>query len=115
MITDSFFTPWTHALACGLGIKNVVFSPLNVHGTLGLWNALENGLKGYENFVVENCAIDKVSWGVICNTFTGLEEEMLDHIKRRFLGHDRVWALGPFLPIGNDPLTASKKWGFLMP
>ncbi|KAF3455677.1 hypothetical protein FNV43_RR00318 [Rhamnella rubrinervis] len=111
MITDSFFTPWTHPLACRIGIRNVVFSPLNAHGTLGLWNALENGLKACENFVVENRAIDKVSWGVICNTFNELEEEKLDHIKRKVLGHDRVWALGPFLPIGNDPLTASKKCG----
>ncbi|KAF3455710.1 hypothetical protein FNV43_RR00352 [Rhamnella rubrinervis] len=42
-------------------IRNVVFSPLNAHGTLGLWNALENGLKACENFVVENRAIDKIT------------------------------------------------------
>lgn len=34
------------------------------------------------------------SWGLVFNTFRGLEGEYVDHL-RRLLGHERVWAVGP--------------------
>lgn len=37
------------------------------------------------------------SYGLIFNSFTELERVYLDYIKK-FLGHDRVWAVGPLLP-----------------
>ncbi|KAH7521348.1 hypothetical protein FEM48_Zijuj07G0023500 [Ziziphus jujuba var. spinosa] len=111
IITDSFFTTWTHPLASHLGIKNLAFSPLNAHGTLGWWKALENRLKNFEHFVVEGRVVDMVTWGVILNSFNELEEGMLEYLKKNVVGHDNIWAVGPFLPIGNDPLSASKKCG----
>lgn len=37
------------------------------------------------------------SYGLIINSFTELERVYLDYIKK-FLGHDRVWTVGPLLP-----------------
>ncbi|XP_074370829.1 UDP-glycosyltransferase 89B2-like [Apium graveolens] len=37
------------------------------------------------------------SYGLIFNSFTELEQVYLDYIKK-FLGHDRVWTVGPLLP-----------------
>ncbi|KAJ6813953.1 UDP-glycosyltransferase 89B2 [Iris pallida] len=34
------------------------------------------------------------SWGLVFNTFRGLEGEYVDHL-RGLLGHERVWAVGP--------------------
>ncbi|KAL3748669.1 hypothetical protein ACJRO7_009842 [Eucalyptus globulus] len=41
------------------------------------------------------------SWGIVVNSFDGLERAYLDHL-RKDLGHDRVWAVGPLLPAEGD-------------
>ncbi|KAJ4843866.1 hypothetical protein Tsubulata_039307 [Turnera subulata] len=41
------------------------------------------------------------SWGIVFNSFSELERVYLDHIKEQ-LGNDRVWAVGPLLPLGDD-------------
>ncbi|KAG6675798.1 hypothetical protein I3842_15G122900 [Carya illinoinensis] len=46
-----------------------------------------------ENIMVANM----MSWGLIFNSFAGLEGVYLEHLKRE-VGHDRVWAVGPVLP-----------------
>lgn len=112
MITDSFFTTWTHPLSCRLRIKNIAFLPFNAHGALGWWRALERRLNNFEHFLVEDHrVVDMVTWGVVLNSFGELEDEMLAHLRNNVVGHHRVWAVGPFLPLGNDPLSASKRCG----
>ncbi|KAI6683306.1 hypothetical protein NL676_029219 [Syzygium grande] len=41
------------------------------------------------------------SWGIVFNSFDGLERAYLDHIRKE-VGHDRVWAVGPLLPAEAD-------------
>jgi hypothetical protein len=43
------------------------------------------------------------AWGVVFNSFIDLELAYFDHVKKE-LGHERVWAVGPVLPIdsGSD-------------
>ncbi|GMN61698.1 hypothetical protein TIFTF001_030785 [Ficus carica] len=50
------------------------------------------------------------SWGLVINTFAGLEEVYLDHLKK-VLGHDRVWAVGPLKPIVDDDQTGPTNRG----
>ncbi|KAK3440376.1 hypothetical protein EUGRSUZ_B00652 [Eucalyptus grandis] len=41
------------------------------------------------------------SWGIVVNSFDGLERAYLDHLRKE-LGHDWVWAVGPILPAEGD-------------
>ncbi|XP_074315877.1 flavonol 3-O-glucosyltransferase UGT89B1-like [Silene latifolia] len=52
---------------------------------------------------IKKCFIDDMaSWGLVVNSFDGLERVYLDHLMD-VLGHDRVWAVGPLLsPRGID-------------
>ncbi|KAF8037483.1 hypothetical protein BT93_B0393 [Corymbia citriodora subsp. variegata] len=45
------------------------------------------------------------SWGIVFNSFDGLERAYLDHIRKE-VGHDRVWAVGPLLPAEGDDDSA---------
>ncbi|KAK7262701.1 hypothetical protein RJT34_30277 [Clitoria ternatea] len=49
-------------------------------------------------FSQENMLLNIDSWGVVFNSFLDLEQDYFDHIKKE-LGHQRVWALGPLLPL----------------
>ncbi|KAL9276344.1 hypothetical protein ACSQ67_026111 [Phaseolus vulgaris] len=49
-------------------------------------------------FFRENTLFNIDSWGVVLNTFTELEQVHIEHVKKD-LGHKRVWAVGPVLPI----------------
>ncbi|XP_061336690.1 flavonol 3-O-glucosyltransferase UGT89B1-like [Gastrolobium bilobum] len=46
----------------------------------------------------ENMLLNLDAWGVVFNSFTELERVYLDHVKKE-LGHERVWAVGPVLPL----------------
>ncbi|KAK1297397.1 UDP-glycosyltransferase 89B1 [Acorus calamus] len=45
-------------------------------------------------FVKKGMRDNNSSWGVIINSFEGMEGTYVDHLKRD-LGHNRVWAVGP--------------------
>ncbi|KAK1311051.1 UDP-glycosyltransferase 89B1 [Acorus calamus] len=45
-------------------------------------------------FVKKGMLDNVTSWGVIVNSFKGMDGIYVDHL-RRDLGHDRVWAVGP--------------------
>ena len=49
------------------------------------------------------------SWGLVINSFSELEGPYLDHLKK-VMGSDRVWAVGPLLPL-NDDLTGAVRRG----
>ncbi|XP_057440256.1 flavonol 3-O-glucosyltransferase UGT89B1 [Lotus japonicus] len=46
------------------------------------------------------------SWGLVVNSFSEFEKPYLDYLKKE-LGHDRVWAVGPLLPV-NDTFAAGR-------
>ena len=47
---------------------------------------------------IRNTMLDNMaSWGLVVNTFTELERVYIEYMKK-FMGHDRVWAVGPLLP-----------------
>nr|GMD34026.1 UDP-glycosyltransferase 89B2-like [Ipomoea batatas] len=39
-----------------------------------------------------------LSYGLVCNSFTELERVYFKHLME-YLGHDRIWAVGPLLPL----------------
>ncbi|KAJ4843868.1 hypothetical protein Tsubulata_039310 [Turnera subulata] len=45
------------------------------------------------------------SWGIAFNSFSDLERVYLNHMKEEF-GDDRVWAVGPLLPLGDETKSA---------
>ncbi|XP_052179440.1 flavonol 3-O-glucosyltransferase UGT89B1-like [Diospyros lotus] len=49
-------------------------------------------------------------WGAVINTFDEFERVYIDHLKKE-MGHDRVWAIGPLLPPGDDPIACSNRGG----
>ncbi|KAK1407383.1 hypothetical protein QVD17_38998 [Tagetes erecta] len=50
------------------------------------------------------------SWGIMYNTFEGLEGVYVDHMKK-YVGHDRVWAVGPLLPEEHGAIDVSGRGG----
>ncbi|GFZ16953.1 UDP-glucosyl transferase 89B1 [Actinidia rufa] len=50
------------------------------------------------------------SWGAVFNSFTELERVYMDHVKK-YMGHDRVWAVGPLLPADDDVMGPTKRGG----
>nr|AYA22044.1 UFGT41 [Fagopyrum tataricum] len=52
-------------------------------------------------FLRSNALDNSLSWGLVVNSFTHLEQPYLCHLKS-YLGHDRIWAVGPLLPDNPD-------------
>lgn len=50
------------------------------------------------------------SYGIIVNTFAEFEKPYLDYLKTE-LGHDRVWAVGPLLPVDQSSTMALQRGG----
>nr|POE60686.1 udp-glycosyltransferase 89b2 [Quercus suber] len=50
------------------------------------------------------------SWGIVFNSFTSLESVYFDHLKRE-VGHNRVWAVGPVLPLEGDLIGSATRGG----
>ena len=50
------------------------------------------------------------SWGLVINSFTELERVYLEHLRTE-LGHDRVWSVGPLLPLEDDVIGSSNRGG----
>ena len=57
----------------------------------------------YRNTMLDNMA----SWGLVVNTFTELERVYIEYMKK-FMGHNRVWAVGPLLPAADDDDDANR-------
>lgn len=47
------------------------------------------------------------SWGIVINTFTELESSYLDYMMKNG-GYDRVWPVGPLLPLDSDGPTKER-------
>ncbi|KAI3820916.1 hypothetical protein L1987_08470 [Smallanthus sonchifolius] len=50
------------------------------------------------------------SWGIVYNTFEKLEGVYIDYIKK-YMGHPRVWAVGPLLPEKDGPVAVTGRGG----
>nr|XP_023892536.1 UDP-glycosyltransferase 89B2-like [Quercus suber]POE60685.1 udp-glycosyltransferase 89b1 [Quercus suber] len=50
------------------------------------------------------------SWAIVFNSFASLESVYFDHLKRE-VGHNRVWAVGPVLPLEGDLIGSATRGG----
>ncbi|KAL2482786.1 UDP-glycosyltransferase 89B1 [Forsythia ovata] len=48
-------------------------------------------------FIKDGFRADVASYGIVINTFSGLEGVYLNYLSKE-LGHERVWSIGPLLP-----------------
>ena len=80
------------------------------------WRQLPSQYKNCEEgdpdweFSKNNMLDNFASWGLVVNSFTELERVYLDHLRTE-LGHDRVWAVGPLLPLEDDVVGSSSRGG----
>lgn len=56
-----------------------------------------HGDKAWE-FIRDSFRDNAASWGLVVNSFADMESVYLEHLKKE-MGHDRVWAVGPVLPV----------------
>ncbi|EEF47701.1 UDP-glycosyltransferase 89B2 [Ricinus communis] len=61
-------------------------------------------------FIKDSFRANLVSWGLVVNSFTELEEIYLDYFKKE-LGSDHVWAVGPLLPPHHDSISRQSERG----
>ncbi|XP_052179428.1 UDP-glycosyltransferase 89B2-like [Diospyros lotus] len=61
-------------------------------------------------FLKDGFRANVASWGLVVNSFSGLERAYLAHLKKE-LGHDRVWAVGPLLPSNDDQSGPTERGG----
>ncbi|KAJ0789932.1 putative UDP-glucuronosyl/UDP-glucosyltransferase [Helianthus annuus] len=73
----------------------------------------KNGDQDFEAFRTTILA-NMRSWGIVYNTFEGLEGVYVDHIKKQ-MGHDRVWAIGPLLPDEHGPMNSARTGSSAVP
>ncbi|KAI3820917.1 hypothetical protein L1987_08471 [Smallanthus sonchifolius] len=66
----------------------------------------KKGDQYFESFRMTMLANIK-SWGIVYNTFEGLEGVYIDHMKKQ-MGHNRVWAVGPLLPEEHGPMASAR-------
>ncbi|KAK7845375.1 udp-glycosyltransferase 89b1 [Quercus suber] len=80
------------------------------------WRQLPNQYKNCKEgdpdweFSKSNTLDNFASWGLVVNSFTELERVYLDHLRTE-LGHDRVWAVGPLLPLEDGVVGSSSRGG----
>ncbi|KAL9311666.1 Flavonol 3-O-glucosyltransferase UGT89B1 [Arabidopsis thaliana] len=65
-----------------------------------LYRSYVHGDPAWE-FIRDSFRDNVASWGLVVNSFTAMEGVYLEHLKRE-MGHDRVWAVGPIIPLSGD-------------
>lgn len=102
-------------MARRLGIRRLGFAPVHGHTLHAWWSNIEkkydDKVSNVDDYVLESHVANMASWGVILNSFIELEGELLGHLKKKVLGHNRVWAVGPLLsfPVKTDPNISTNK------
>ncbi|KAE8658408.1 UDP-Glycosyltransferase superfamily protein [Hibiscus syriacus] len=99
IVSDMLLSSWTPSLASNLGIPMCVSSsPMHmrcVHGG------------GPSKFHVDSYRKLHLgciqSWGLVFNSFDEIDDEKINFIKEEITKHDRLWAVGPLLPIERGP------------
>ncbi|KAL5784205.1 hypothetical protein ACOSQ2_006597 [Xanthoceras sorbifolium] len=95
IFSDHLLNLWTHRLGSTLGIKSIGFMPMNANL---VFNCFANVDEQDNVFFREMTLKMMESWGLVINSFTELEGDRLDLVKG-FMKHDRVWGVGPLIPI----------------
>ncbi|KAJ0034786.1 hypothetical protein Pint_25801 [Pistacia integerrima] len=99
IIFDVLMSSFAHRLVPSLGVKRIVFCPINANALSSFWS---NDIRNISEFVRENIIENQQSWGLVFNSFIELESEKFDFVKL-FMKHDRIWGVGPLLPIKASP------------
>ncbi|KAE8729733.1 UDP-Glycosyltransferase superfamily protein [Hibiscus syriacus] len=98
VLSDMLLSSWVNSLASSLNIQNLSFSVLNP-------STLFPRMSRYLNYGSEDDSFTRIhmgiatSWGLIFNSFTELDGDKMHMIKDEFIHHDRLWSIGPLLPI----------------
>ncbi|OMP07045.1 UDP-glucuronosyl/UDP-glucosyltransferase [Corchorus olitorius] len=95
IISDMLLCSWTNTLASQLNIPNISFIVINAKAVASWWVNLQ---------LLPECGIESPlacmpSWGVIFNSFAELDSKSLKVLGEAFIKHDRIWSVGPLLPI----------------
>ncbi|KAJ0093575.1 hypothetical protein Patl1_26407 [Pistacia atlantica] len=97
IIFDVLMSSFAHRLVPNSDVKRIGFSPINA-------NALYSyDIRNANDFFKETHIKNQQSWGLVVNSFTELESEKFDLLVKRFMKHDRVWGVGPLVPIKAGP------------
>ncbi|MBA0801225.1 hypothetical protein Gohar_011602 [Gossypium harknessii] len=100
IISDMLLSSWANTLSSNLNIHHLTFMVTNANSTLPL---VRKGMKklspSIEQFAKNAVVPSLKSWGIIFNTFLELDGDKMEIIKEEFTEHDRLWAIGPLLPI----------------
>uniref|UniRef100_A0A7N0R8A2 Glycosyltransferase n=1 Tax=Kalanchoe fedtschenkoi TaxID=63787 RepID=A0A7N0R8A2_KALFE len=56
-----------------------------------------SGSDPVSEFIKDGFKANLESWGLVINTFDDVEGVYLDYLRKKLLGHDRVWAVGPLI------------------
>ncbi|KAK2972113.1 hypothetical protein RJ640_013847 [Escallonia rubra] len=111
ILTIFFHSTWTQSLTSHLGIRHIGFTPNNSIALIQKWCNLGRVTEEYLPDSMAHSIVANVrSWGFILNSFTKLESENLEQL-RKMMGHNRVWALGPLLPIEHSKVGLNERGG----
>ncbi|XP_022734114.1 UDP-glycosyltransferase 89C1-like [Durio zibethinus] len=100
---------WVNSLASHLNIQNLSFSVLDPNSMFPwMVKALKVRDDAFSTRVHLGCI---ESWGLIFNTFTELDGGKMNMIKEDFSKHDRLWAVGPLLPIKASSKESNERGG----
>ncbi|POO03544.1 UDP-glucuronosyl/UDP-glucosyltransferase [Trema orientale] len=111
IIDDLFLSCWTNPLAHRLGIRRLGFAPFHAYTLDAWWSRIykkcddDINNKKAKDYMREIHVANMESWGIVLNSFSELDGEVLDHLKKNVLGHDRAWSIGPLLsfPVKTSP------------
>ncbi|XVE81065.1 hypothetical protein DITRI_Ditri15bG0033200 [Diplodiscus trichospermus] len=96
IVSDMLLCSWTPSLASYLKIPNICFIVTNAHAVSSWW---VNDLS-FMPYCYKRLHLGCIqSWGLVFNSFNELDNEKLNLIKKELTKHDRLWAVGPLLPV----------------
>ncbi|KAK6925164.1 UDP-glucuronosyl/UDP-glucosyltransferase [Dillenia turbinata] len=80
------------------------------------WSQISPLFRGFvegdpaSELVKDGFRANMASWGLVVNSFMDLERVYVDYLKKE-LGHNRVWAVGPLLPVYDDKSDPTHRGG----
>ncbi|KAK8510376.1 hypothetical protein V6N13_100403 [Hibiscus sabdariffa] len=100
ILSDMLLSPWVNSLASSLSIPNLSFSVLSPSAMFPWMSRYLKTTNGSDDdfFTGIHRGI-ATSWGLIFNSCTEFDGDKMNMIKDEFFQHDRLWAIGPLLPI----------------
>ncbi|XVF84402.1 hypothetical protein PTKIN_Ptkin17bG0034200 [Pterospermum kingtungense] len=107
ILSDILLSRWTTKLASHLNIPNISFIPFNAAAVFS-WFGKTNIMT---SFFKEAYTESMRSHGLVFNSFKELEGVKLDMIKQKFIQHDRIWGVGPLLPVKSGVKGLNERGG----